>query len=104
MRVVVEHQPAIAYAVHCLTLFDQLELTPELLKQDDWPDFNTLEPLRPNVVRFRPAACIAMIGVLRDILVNLGLECRHQYTSGTLAHQRIDVQLERVLFGLLRSD
>ena len=54
MQDVVEHQPAIAYAVHCLTLFDQLELTLELLKQDDWPDFDTPEPLPPNVVRFRP--------------------------------------------------
>ena len=54
MHDVVEHQPAIGYAVHCLTLFDQLELTLELLKQDDWPDFDTLGPLPPNVVRFRP--------------------------------------------------
>ena len=48
MHDVVEHQPAIAYAVHCLTLFDQLELTLELLKQDDWPDFDTPEPLAPR--------------------------------------------------------
>jgi hypothetical protein len=56
MQDVVEHQPAIAYAVQCLTLLDQLELTLELLKQDDWPDFETPEPLPPNVVRFRPRA------------------------------------------------
>ena len=56
VRDVVKHQSAIAHAVHCLTLFDQLELTLELLKQDDWPDFETPEPLPPNVVRFRPRA------------------------------------------------
>lgn len=49
-----ERQPAIAYAVHRLTLFDQLELTLKLLMQDEWPDFGTPEPLPPNVVRFRP--------------------------------------------------
>jgi len=54
MHDVVEHQPAIAYAVRRLTFFDQLELTLELLKQNDWPDFETPEPLPPNVVRFRP--------------------------------------------------
>jgi hypothetical protein len=53
MHDVVAHQPAIAYAVHCLTLFDQLELTLELLEQLDWPDFDTPEPLPANVVRFR---------------------------------------------------
>jgi hypothetical protein len=54
MHDVVEHQPAIADAIHRLTLFDQLELTLELLKQNDWPDFGTPEPLPPNVFRFRP--------------------------------------------------
>jgi hypothetical protein len=54
MHDVVERQPSIAYAVHCLTLFDQLELTLQLLQQDDWPDFDTQEPLPANVVRFRP--------------------------------------------------
>ena len=53
---VVKHQSAVAHAVHCLTLFDQLELTLELLKQVDWPDFDAPEPLPPNVVRFRPRA------------------------------------------------
>jgi hypothetical protein len=53
---VVQHRPAIAYAVHCLTLFDQLELTLGLLKQDNWPEFDTPEPLPPNVVRFRPSS------------------------------------------------
>jgi hypothetical protein len=56
MQDVVEHQPVIAYAVQCLTLFDQLELTVELLKQVDWPDFDTPEQLPPNVIRFRPRA------------------------------------------------
>jgi hypothetical protein len=59
MQSVVEHQPAIAYAVQCLTLRDQLELTLELLKQNDWAEFQTPEPpgqLPPNVIRFRPRA------------------------------------------------
>ena len=56
MHDVMEHQPAIAHAVRCLMLFDQLDLTLELLRQDDWPDFDTPEPLPPNVVRFRPRA------------------------------------------------
>jgi hypothetical protein len=42
--------------VQCLPLFDQLELTVELLTQADWPDFEKPQPLPPNVVRFRPRA------------------------------------------------
>jgi hypothetical protein len=54
MRQVVVHQPAIAYAVHCLPLCDHLELTLELFQQEYWPDFVQPEPLPPNVVCFRP--------------------------------------------------
>ena len=54
MQRVVVHEPAIAYAVHCLPLSDQLELTLQLLQQDDWPQFDDAEQLPPNVVRFRP--------------------------------------------------
>jgi hypothetical protein len=54
-QVVVQH-PAISHAVRCLPLHDQLELTLELLRQGDWPDFAEPEPLPPNVVRFRPRA------------------------------------------------
>jgi hypothetical protein len=54
MQQVVAHQPAVAYAVRCLPIYDQLELTLELLQQRDWPDFTEPEPLPPNVVRFRP--------------------------------------------------
>ncbi|MBV9603279.1 MAG: hypothetical protein JOZ87_41455 [Chloroflexi bacterium] len=54
MQEVVAHQPAIAHAVRCLPLSDQLEFTLELLKEDEWADFETPEPLPPNVVRFRP--------------------------------------------------
>lgn len=50
---VVAHQPAIAYALRSLPLCDQLELTLELLEQDEWPDFEPFEPLPPNVIRFR---------------------------------------------------
>jgi hypothetical protein len=54
MKQVVAHQPAAARAVRCLPLYDQLGLTFELLRQDDWPEFDEPEPLPPNVVRFRP--------------------------------------------------
>ena len=54
MQQVVARQPQIAYAVRCLPLYDQLELTLELLRQTDWPEFDDPEPLPPNVVRFRP--------------------------------------------------
>jgi len=53
MQQVVADQPAIAHAVRCLRLRDQLELTLELLRQHDWPDVAESEPLPPNVVRFR---------------------------------------------------
>jgi hypothetical protein len=59
MNDVVEHQPSIAYAIHCLTLFDQLELTLELLKQVDWPDFDPPELLPLNVVPFSPVPSVA---------------------------------------------
>ena len=42
---VVARQPAIAHAVQCLPLCDQLELTLELLKQNGWPELETPEPL-----------------------------------------------------------
>jgi len=54
MQAVVAHQPAIAHAVRWLPLYDQLELTLELLRQDDWPDFKPPDQLPPNVIRFRP--------------------------------------------------
>jgi hypothetical protein len=54
MQQVVVHRPAVAHAVRCLPLYDQLELTLELPQQHDWPDFAEPEQLPPNVVRFRP--------------------------------------------------
>jgi hypothetical protein len=55
MQMVVADQPAIAHAVRCLRLDDVLELTLELLRQRDWPEFVKPEPeLPPNVIRFRP--------------------------------------------------
>jgi hypothetical protein len=54
MRQVLSDQPAIAYAVWCLPLYDQLELTLALLQQDGWPEFAEPDPLPPNVIRFRP--------------------------------------------------
>jgi hypothetical protein len=54
MKRVVAQEPDVAYAVHCLPLYDQLDLTLELLRQEEWPDFDEPEALPPNVVRFRP--------------------------------------------------
>ena len=50
MRRVMCTRPEVAYAVRCLPLIDQLELTLELLKQ--WQES---EPELPsNVILFRP--------------------------------------------------
>jgi hypothetical protein len=54
MQQVVAQQPRVAYAMQWLPIYDQLELTLELLAQTDWPDLDQPEPLPPNVVRFRP--------------------------------------------------
>jgi hypothetical protein len=54
MQEVVAHQPAITNAVRSLPLYDQLELTLEWLRQDEWPDFEQPEQLPPNVIPFRP--------------------------------------------------
>jgi hypothetical protein len=53
MQHVVATQPAIPRAVRCLSLYDQLDLTLELLDQRDWPDFDAQEDLPPNVIPFR---------------------------------------------------
>ena len=45
-----------------------------------------------------------MVGVLCDVLVHLGFQRRHQHPTGALAHQRIQVKLERILFRLFRSN
>ena len=50
MQHVVSTRPEIAYAVRCLALLDQLELTVDLLT-----DGNAAElELPPNAIRFRP--------------------------------------------------
>jgi hypothetical protein len=55
MQEIVAQQPEVAWAVSCMTLYDQLELMLKLLKcegntyLDDEPD----EPLALNVVRLR---------------------------------------------------
>ena len=54
MQLVVACDPAIAYALGCLPLSDQLELTLELLHQAEWPELDDSEWLPPNVIRFRP--------------------------------------------------
>jgi hypothetical protein len=54
MQMVVGDQPLVAHAVRCLPLYDVLELTLELLRQEAWPEFAESEALPPNVIRFRP--------------------------------------------------
>jgi hypothetical protein len=54
MEAVLARQRAVARAVRCLRLLDQLALTLELLVQSAWPEFGAAEELPPNVVRFRP--------------------------------------------------
>ena len=54
MEHVVATQPAISHAVRCLSLYDQLDLTLELLGQRDWPEFDAPEDLPVNVIQFRP--------------------------------------------------
>jgi len=53
MQQVVATQPANARAVRCLSLYDQLDLTLELLRQSDWPEFGRDEELPSNVIPFR---------------------------------------------------
>jgi hypothetical protein len=53
MEAVLARQSAVARAVRCLPLLDQLEPTLELLRQSAWPEFGAAEGLPPNVVRFR---------------------------------------------------
>jgi hypothetical protein len=48
MQKVVAQQTAITHAVGCLLLHDRLELTLELLRQEDWPEFDEYEPLPPR--------------------------------------------------------
>jgi hypothetical protein len=52
MQHVVATQPAIARAVRSMSLYDQLDLTLEVLHQRDWPDFDPPDDLPPNVIRF----------------------------------------------------
>jgi hypothetical protein len=50
---VVANQPLVAHAVRYLPLCDQLDLTLELLRQNEWPDFDQADALPPNVIPFR---------------------------------------------------
>jgi len=56
MQAVVPHHLSIAHPVRWLPLYHQLELSLQLVRQDDWPDlqFDQPEQWPPNVVRFRP--------------------------------------------------
>jgi hypothetical protein len=63
MQRVVAYEPAVAHAVRCMPLYDQLELTLQLLQQDDWPQFDYLDPLPPNVVRPPPSSAALAVDV-----------------------------------------
>ena len=54
MQQMVAQQP-LAWAVTCMTLYDQLDLTLELLHMDgnSYLDEDPAEPWPPNVIRFR---------------------------------------------------
>ena len=47
---------------------------------------------------------IAMLGVVGNVLIHLGFERCYQHASGTLLHQRIQIQLECILLVLFRSN
>jgi hypothetical protein len=47
---------------------------------------------------------IAMVGVVGNVLIHLGFERCYQHASGTLLHQRIQIQLECILLVLFRSN
>jgi hypothetical protein len=55
MQQMVAQQPALAWAVSCMTLSDQLDLTLELLCHHDnsYLDEESAEPWPSNVIRFR---------------------------------------------------
>ena len=79
----VVREPVIAYAVHCLSLYDQLELTLELLQQDDWPQFDDLEPLPPNVDARRRAELAIHELVVEQRPVNVSALAEHAGVSKT---------------------
>ena len=45
-----------------------------------------------------------MIGVLGDVLVYFSSKRGQQHASGAFTHQRVKVDLERILLGLFRSN
>jgi hypothetical protein len=45
-----------------------------------------------------------MFGVLGDILIDLSLQSRQQHAACTLAHQCVEIELQRVLFAVVRSN
>jgi hypothetical protein len=55
MQQMVAEQPALAWAVSCMPLYDQLDLTLELLHTDGntYLDEGPNEPWPSNVIRFR---------------------------------------------------
>jgi len=54
MQQMVAQQPALAWAVSCMTLYDHLGLTLELLghHNNSYLDEEAAEPWPPNVIRF----------------------------------------------------
>src|SRR5215207_7134012 len=47
---------------------------------------------------------VAMVAVLGDVLVDLGSQRHQQHAPGAFSHQRVQVELERILFRWFRSD
>src|SRR5205085_1050629 len=52
----------------------------------------------------RVPGVVAMVRVLGDVLIHLSFERRHQHAPGPFAYQRVQIEPERFLFRLLRSD
>jgi hypothetical protein len=95
MQRVIVYEPAIAYAVHCLPLYDQLELTLELLQQDDWPQ---LERCRTTPAQCRPlppkagdTLCIGQVESLGiRLLLRRARELRNQHEAGHNVLERLE--------------
>ena len=47
---------------------------------------------------------VTVVGVLGDVPIYLGFQRSQQHAAGSLAHQSVEVELQRVLFGLIRGD
>jgi len=52
----------------------------------------------------RVSVLVALVGMLGEVVIDLGFERRQQHPTGALAHQCVEVELQGILLGLVRSD